>query len=489
MNFHIEQILLAIAILLFLSILASKASFRYGVPTLILFLGIGMLAGSEGIGKIKFDSPFITQLIGVIALNFILFSGGLETQWVNVRPILKRGIMLSTAGVLITAASVGLFVHWITDLSLTEGFLLGAIVSSTDAAAVFSVLRSNNIGLKRNLRPTLELESGSNDPVAYFLTITLTALVVSKDVSAGQLVWQFAKQMALGALMGGLLGYVNIRILNRIRLHFEGLYPVLALALMFFAFSFTDYIGGNGFLAVYLSAIILGNADFTHKKSLIRFYDGQAWLMQIILFITLGLLVYPSRIIPLVGTGLLISFFLMFAARPLGVFLSLLPFQMSRREKLFLSWVGLRGAVPIVFATYPLLAGIDKAGMIFNLVFFISASSVLVQGATLKSVGKWLKLTVPEKAKRRFAIDIELSEEDKSVMQQVIVSEDGTTAGKRILDMRLPKGVLIVMINRQGKYITPRGSTVIEAMDELMLIANDQNEMRKAVELIAPDGF
>ncbi|HEX8377792.1 MAG TPA: cation:proton antiporter, partial [Pedobacter sp.] len=259
MTFEADNFLLVASILLFASIVISKTGSRIGIPTLLLFIVVGMSAGSEGIGGIYFDDPKLTQFIGVVALNFILFSGGLETQWTSIKPVLWRGIALSTLGVLLTAVSIGLFVFWISDFSLLEGLLLGAIVSSTDAAAVFSILRSKNIGLKRNLRPTLEFESGSNDPMAYFLTISLTYLVVNSNASVFELTWMFVRQMILGAGIGVLMGFLNIRIINTIKLQAEGLYPVLVLALMFFTFAFTDILGGNGFLSIYVSAIILGN--------------------------------------------------------------------------------------------------------------------------------------------------------------------------------------------------------------------------------------
>jgi potassium/hydrogen antiporter len=484
MTFEADNFLLVASVLLFVSIVISKTGSRVGIPTLLLFIVVGMFAGSEGIGGIYFDDPKITQFIGVVALNFILFSGGLETQWTSIKPVLWRGIALSTVGVLLTALSIGLFVFWISDFSLLEGLLLGAIVSSTDAAAVFSILRSKNIGLKRNLRPTLELESGSNDPMAYFLTISLTYLVVNGDASSLQMIWMFIKQMMLGAGVGILMGFLNIRIINRIKLQAEGLYPVLVLALMFFTFSFTDIIGGNGFLAIYISAIILGNTQFIHKKSLIRFYDGQAWLMQILLFLTLGLLVFPSQILPLIGFGLLISLFLILIARPLSVFLSLSPFNMKIREKLFISWVGLRGAVPIVFATYPLIAGVDKAGTIFNLVFFISTTSVILQGTTLPIVAKWLRLMVPEKAKRKFAIDIELSDESKNALLEIDLSADSTAINRKIVELALPKNALIVLINRNGKYITPSGSTRLEQGDRLIITGDNEEAIEKTLSVL-----
>ena len=474
-----ENILLIGSILLIASIITSKTSRQLGIPTLILFLVIGMLAGSEGIGGIYFDDPKLSQVLGVVALNFILFSGGLDTKMESIRPILWRGISLSTIGVLFTAITVGVFVHLITDFTLLEGLLLGSIVSSTDAAAVFSILRTKNIGLKGHIRPTLELESGSNDPTAYVLTISFTYLIAHGDGAWGLLILKFFQEMILGALMGYFLGRIMVFIINKIALDSEGLYPVLLMAFVFFTFSFTDLIGGNGFLAVYLSALILGNNNFIHKKSLIKFYDGQAWFMQIIMFITLGLLVFPSRVYPVIGPGILISLVLIFLARPIGVFISLSFFKMQTREKLFISWVGLRGAVPIVFATYPLIAGIDKSNMIFNLVFFISVTSVLIQGTSLAMVAKWLKLVVPEKARKKSALDQELSDIIKSELQEMVLPGNSPAVGRSIVKLDLPNNAFIVLIYRDGKYLQPSGSSILEEDDKLLVLANSRKELQK----------
>ena len=347
------NILLIGSILLLLSVIAGKTSSKFGVPTLIFFLIVGVLAGSEGIGGIHFDNAAIAQFTGIIALNFILFSRGLDTHWKKVKHIVWRGVSLSTIGVFVTALSVGLFVHYVFDFDLLVGLLLGSVVSATDAAAVFSILRSRGVKLKGSLAPVLELESGSNDPMAYFLTISLTSLITVGDTSVPQLLVLFLKEFILGAAIGLAMGKFSHWLINKIKLDSEGLYPVLVLGLALFTYSATHSIGGNGFLAIYLSAIVLGNSSFIHKRSLIRFYEGQAWLMQIILFLTLGLLVFPSKIMPVVGMGLFISAFLIFVARPLGVFVSLLFFKTKIQNKLFISWVGLRGGVPIVFATYP----------------------------------------------------------------------------------------------------------------------------------------
>ena len=482
MNLTIENILLIGSILLFISIIAGKTSYKFGVPTLILFLAIGMLAGSDGIGGIHFDNPKIAQLIGVISLNFILFSGGLDTDWKAIKPVLKEGLVLSTLGVLLTAITLGTFVWFITDFTIYESMLLGSIVSSTDAAAVFSILRSKNLSLKSNLRPTLELESGSNDPMAYVLTIAFLTLVIHQDQSIFSIIPLFLQQMIFGAIAGFGFGFLSKYIINRIKLDFEGLYPVLVISLMFITFSATDFIGGNGFLAIYICAVYLGNQDLIHKKTILKVYDGLAWLMQIVLFLTLGLLVFPSQIVPYIGIGLIISFFLIIVARPLSVFISLVFFKMQNRRRLYISWVGLRGAVPIVFATYPLLAGIEKANMIFNIVFFISVTSILIQGTTLSVFAKWLKVALPEKAKKITDIDKFILDLPKTSLQEFEISPDFKSVDKRIVDLHFPKSAFIVMIKRHKEYLRPGGSTAIKANDILMVIADSEEDFEKVSE-------
>jgi cell volume regulation protein A len=479
MPFPPEKILLPGSILLFVSIITSKTSFKFGIPALILFLIIGMLAGSDGPGGIYFNDPKSAQFLGVVALTFILFSGGLDTRWESVKPVLKSGIALSTIGVLITAAIVGVFSSYYLNFSLKEGLLLGAIVSSTDAAAVFSILRSRNIGLKGSIRPLLEFESGSNDPMAYFLTISFTFLVQHPEASFATLIPKFFIGMGLGAGCGFVFGKLMIWITNKIKLEFEGLYPVLILSMVFFTFSFTHYIGGNGFLAIYIAAIILGSSNFIHKKSLMKFYDGQAWLMQIIMFITLGLLVYPTQIVPFIDEGILLSLVLIFIARPVAVFISLSRSDLAWRKKLFISWVGLRGAVPIVFATYPLIAGFSSAGMIFNLVFFISVSSVLLQGTTLPLVARLLKVSVPQRIKRKFPLDIEIKDDFKTELMELDVPSSSPAIGKAVVELDLPRSALIVLIHRDGKYMTVNGETMIQANDHLLVMADTKETVEK----------
>ncbi|HAN18926.1 MAG: K+/H+ antiporter [Bacteroidetes bacterium GWC2_33_15] len=484
MNLTTENILLIGSILLFISLFAGKTSYKFGVPVLILFISIGMLAGSDGIGGIIFDNPKTTQFIGIVALNFILFSGGLDTDWNSIKPIVWQGITLSTLGVMLTAFSVGFFVWAITDFTLFEGLLLGSIVSSTDSAAVFSILRSKKLALKGNLRPTLELESGSNDPMAYILTIVFTGLVINQDSGLTTIIPMFLRQLLLGTLLGFVFGKIGAFVINKIKLDYEGLYIVLVIALMFFSFSATDFIGGNGFLAVYLCAIYLGNQELIHKKKILKSFDSFAWLMQIILFLTLGLLVFPGQIIPVMGIGLIISLFLIVIARPLSVFISLIPFKVKIRGKLFISWVGLRGAVPIVFATYPLLAGAGKANMIFNLVFFISITSVLIQGTTLPTIAKWLHLTLPLKLKQRTLADLELSDSLKSLLTEIVIPETSPLIGRQIVQLGLPKTTLISFILRNNKYITPTGSTTLTGNDKLFVLSENKDSLSKVFECL-----
>ncbi len=482
MRLTIEEILLIVSVLLFIALVAGKRAYQFGVPVVILALTIGMLAGSEGVGGIYFNDPQAAQTIGIIALNFILFSGGFDTSWQSIKPIYFQGVSLATLGVFLTAGLIGFFVWVITDFTLYEALLLGSIVSSTDSAAVFSILRSKNLALKGNLRPTLELESGSNDPMAYVLTITFIQLITGQESSLLGAIPEFFFQLIIGAISGLAFGYIGTRVINSINLDYEGLYPVMMVAIMFFGFSATTFVGGNGFLAVYLSALYMGNQELIHKKQITRWFDGMAWLMQLLLFLTLGLLVFPSQLIPIIGVGVAVSAFIMFVARPISVFLSLALVKGKRRGKWFISWVGLRGAVPIVFATYALLAGIEKSQMIFNIVFFISLSSVLIQGTTLPIVAAWLKLLLPVKLKQRTRVDLELSESIKSELIQIVIPPDTFAVGKKIVELEFPKTSLISIIERDGKYITPTGSTVIEANDKLYVISESKAALEKVYE-------
>ncbi|MBZ0158042.1 MAG: potassium/proton antiporter [Alphaproteobacteria bacterium] len=483
----IEYILLGAAILLLLSIIASKASGRLGVPSLLLFLIVGMLAGSDGPGGIHFDDPYLTQLIGVVALAFILFAGGLDTNWESIRPVLWQGIALSTAGVLFTAVSVGWFAASILDFTLLEGLLLGAIISSTDAAAVFSILRSRKVSLKRPLKPLLELESGSNDPMAVLLTIGFISLLTRQDSSFSGLLPMMVLQMALGAALGYIMGRGMTALINTIKLEYDGLYPVLSLSFVLLTYGLTASLKGNGFLAVYIAGLVMGNRKFIHKRSLLRFHDGLAWLMQITMFLTLGLLVFPSRLVHVISAGLLVSIFLMLAARPLGVFLTLLPFRTGFREKIMVSWVGLRGAVPIILATFPLLAGIPKADMIFNIVFFIVLTSALFQGTTIPWFARKLGLDAPLPVIPTAPIECEPTGKMRCDLTEVKVPRTSAVADKQLVDIKLPEGALIVLIGRDGEFFVPGGGTTIKPGDRLLLLA-DRDVLAKVRALLEAEG-
>ncbi|MFZ5939678.1 MAG: potassium/proton antiporter [Bacteroidota bacterium] len=477
MSITIENILLIGSLLLLVSIFIGKTSYRFGIPVLILFLVVGMLAGSEGIGGIYFDNPALARFIGVMALNFILFSGGLDTRWDLIRPVFWQGISLSTLGVLFTTITTGLFISLITDFSIYEGLLLGAIVSSTDAAAVFSILRSKNMALKGRVRSVLEFESGSNDPMAYVLTIALIGLVTTPGKSLLSVLPFLAAQMLIGGALGYLSGRASRFILNHIRLTHEGLYPVLMIALMFITFSVADLLHGNGFLAIYIAAVYLGNQEFIHKNTILKMFDSLAWLMQIILFLTLGLLVFPSHVFPVIGIGLLISVFLILVARPVSVLLSTLPFRTGLREKLYLSWAGLRGAVPIVFATYPLLAGVEKADMIFNVVFFISLTSVMLQGTTLNLFARWLKVTGDAGEALAQTAERFSPEKVKRLTREITIRPGSTADGKQVVELNFPENAIIAFIYRDGNYLTPGGSTRIMAGDVLLVLCENEQSL------------
>jgi potassium/hydrogen antiporter len=472
----IENILLVAAILLLLSIIASKASGRLGIPALLLFLLTGMLAGSEGPGGIYFDDPWLTQLVGVAALAFILFDGGLSTEWHIIRPVFSKGLALSTLGVLITAASVGLFATFVLNFSLLEGLLLGSIVSSTDAAAVFSILRSRDVQLKGQLEPLLELESGSNDPMAVFLTIGLTQAIINPSTSLLNLVPMFFQQMLLGGLLGYIIGRLAAALVNRMNLAYQGLYPVLTIALVMLTYGATTWLGGNGFLAVYLAGLVMRNKDFLHRRSIMRFHEGLAWLMQIGMFLVLGLLVFPSELIPVIGIGLLISVFLILVARPLSIFLSLIPTRLNLREKTLISWVGLRGAAPIILATFPLVYGVEHSDTIFNLVFFIVLTSVLVQGTSIIPIARFLGVYGPSQPPRPlYPLEFIPAASPDSGLVNLDISARSGVVGKKIVDLHLPETALVVLVNKKDKFVIPSGGTVLEAGDRMMILADQES--------------
>lgn len=468
-----EPLLLGAAVLVLAGVLASKLANRLGVPALLLFLGLGMLAGSDGVGGIEFDDVELTQGIGVAALALILFDGGLATRWTSVRPVLGPGAVLATLGVALTASVTGVAASAILDVPIEVGLMLGAIVSSTDAAAVFSVLRSRRAGMRGGIQPMLELESGANDPMAVFLTIGLVELVTGDADSWWSLVPMFATQLVVGAAVGMAAGWAGRILLNRVNLGVDGLYPVLTLAVALGAYSGTVLLGGSGFLAVYLCGLWLGNHDVVHRSSVLRFHDAIAWLAQIGMFLVLGLLVFPSDLPEVAGRALLVVLVLVAVARPLATVLALTPFRVPARERAVVAWVGLRGATPIILATFPLVAGVPEAVLLFDVVFFVVLTSVLVQGTSLGLVARLLDVTVPVVDRRPSPLEAGEPLPDGTALREIAVPPGSVADGRSLVELRLPAQALIVLIDRHGSYIVPTGSTRLAGGDTVLLLADD----------------
>ena len=491
------------AVLLVVSIFASKASSRFGVPSLLLFLLVGMLFGSDGLG-IPFDNARAAQAIGTVALCVILFSGGFETSFREIKPILGPGIVLATAGVLMTALLTGGFIWLVSDmlfdwgligirLSIMESLLMAAVMSSTDSASVFSILRSKKQGLRERLRPLLELESGSNDPMAYILTILLLGLIGQGDAQNWWLtLGQFALQMTVGAAAGYLLGRAIVWIINRINLHNTSLYGILLLAMAFIVFGITDVLQGNGYLAVYIAGLVAGNKKMVFKKPLTNFLDGFTWLFQIIMFLSLGLLVNP-RMVFSPGTaiiGVLVGVFMIVFARPATVLACMAPFRrFSWKARGYVSWVGLRGAVPIIFATYPLVAVADGfspvvADLIFNVVFFITILSLVIQGSTVSWMASKLGLS-KELPQDSFGID--LPDKIKSALSEIEVREAFLARGEQLKDISLPPNTLVVMVKRAEEYFVPTGGTALHLGDKLLVLTDNDAQLKKDLQHLGID--
>lgn len=480
MLFNAENILLIGSVLLFVSIVVSKTGYRFGVPTLLVFLLVGMFFGSDGLG-LQFHNADEAQFIGMVALSIILFSGGMDTKFSEIRPVLSQGILLSTVGVLLTTLFTGLFIYWISGfehvsitMSLITAMLLAATMSSTDSASVFNILRSQSMNLKHNLRPMLELESGSNDPMAYMLTIVLIQFINSSGMGMIDILGSFCIQFIVGGASGFLLGRLAILILNKINLNNQSLYPILLLSFIFFTFTVTDLCKGNGYLAVYIAGIMVGNNRITNRKEISTFMNGMTWLFQIIMFLTLGLLVNPHEMLNIAVPALLIGVFMIVFARPLSVLICLLPFKkMNFNSRIFVSWVGLRGAVPIIFATYPVVANIPDSNQIFNIVFFITILSLVVQGTTISWIAKLLHLATPlEKTGNDFGVEI--PDEINTDLRDIILTEEMLAKGNRLMDMNLPKGTLVMLVKRGNEFMIPNGSLQLHAGDKLLIISENK---------------
>ncbi len=482
MIFTAENILLIGSILLFVSIVVGKTGYRFGVPALLLFLLVGMLFGSDGLG-LQFHNAKIAQFIGMVALSVILFSGGMDTKFKEIRPILSPGIVLSTVGVFLTALFTGLFIWYLSGMSWTNihfplitSLLLASTMSSTDSASVFAILRSQKMNLKHNLRPMLELESGSNDPMAYMLTIVLIQFIQSDGMGTGNIIGSFIIQFLIGAAAGYILGKLAILILNKINIDNQSLYPILLLSFVFFTFAITDLLRGNGYLAVYIAGMMVGNHKITFRKEIATFMDGLTWLFQIIMFLMLGLLVNPHEMIEVAVVALLIGVFMIVIGRPLSVFLCLLPFRkITLKSRLFVSWVGLRGAVPIIFATYPVVANVEGSNMIFNIVFFITIVSLIVQGTSVSFVARLLHLSTPlEKTGNDFGV--ELPEEIDTDLSDMTITMEMLNEADTLKDMNLPKGTLVMIVKRGDEFLIPNGTLKLHVGDKLLLISEKNKQ-------------
>lgn len=467
-----NSILFIASFLIFISVVIARLVDNIGIPTLLLFLGIGILVHSEHIVEFGFGTPQLTQTVATLALIFIIFAGGLETPWQSVKPVLGHGITLATIGVILTAFVVALATWKLLGISFLEGLLLGAVISSTDAPAVFSVLRSKRVSLKGTLKPLLEFESGSNDPTAIFLTLTMISAVSTGQLMLGNMVFYFLLQMSIGVVVGLVFGRGVVWVMNVIRFSYEGFYPVTVLAAAVGIYATASLVGGNGILAVYLAGIVLGNSDVVHKKSLLRFFDGFAWLSQITMFLVLGFLVTPMELLSHTTEGFIVSAVLIFVARPLGVFMSLIPSRFSFREKFFISWVGIRGAMPIILSTFLLTAQLPQSVEFVRIVFFVVLTSALFQGWSIPFVARMLRIDAPLPTVQRVPLEFETPKGSDTELYDFIVPYNSAAVNKPIVELGLPKGCLIVLIIRNEKFVVPSGGTVLEPGDTILALVN-----------------
>lgn len=473
------NVMLIAAVLLFFSVLVGKAGSRFGMPALLVFLGVGMAAGIDGFG-LQFDNAAAAGFIGMVALCIILFSGGLDTDFKKIRPVLGPGLVLATLGVLLTTIITGVFIHEMMRLMApeyafgwAESLLLAAIMSSTDSASVFSILNSSGIGLKQRLKPTLELESGSNDPMAYLLVVLLISVIESGSDITGGLVLStlgaLAVQLGVGVAAGWVIGLLSVKAINSIRSDNDFMYPVLVISCCFFAFTLTGLVGGNSYLAVYIAGVVVGNKRIVLKRTITTFFGGFTWLVQIAMFLTLGLLVNPHELVDIVWPGLLLGVFMIVVARPAAVLACLIPFKCyTPRAKAYICWVGLRGAVPIIFATYALMSpAVVHARFMFNLVFFITILSLLIQGTTVNSMARKLKLTEPLDEPH---FNVELPDEVASDTREYTIEPQHLTKGNLLREATLPPDTLAILLYRDKRYLVPKGDTELTPGDVLLLV-------------------
>ena len=462
------NIMIICGLVLLISISSTKILYKFGVPILLIFIMLGMLFGSDGIVGIYFNDYQLTNKIATVALIFIMFFGGFGTNWSMAKPVAIPSILLSTLGVVFTAGLTGVFCFLVFKTTLLEGLLIGSIVGSTDAASVFAILRSQRLNLKGSIASMLELESGSNDPCAYMLTTIV--LGIMSNSNNGNIFIMVLSQILLGGMVAVVLAKLSIYLLRHFKFEIEGFYPIFMTAIAVLAYSLSEYLGGNGYLCVYITGIIIGNAKIPHKKSIFQFLDGISWLMQIMLFFLLGLLAFPSKIPLVIGKGILISIFMILVARPVAIFSILYWFKVPIKQQIFIAWVGIRGAASIVFAIFAETYGVSMNNDIFHIIFFIALFSVVVQGTITPKLAKKLDLIDNEESVFKTFNDYK---EDKSTsLVEFTIDEHNIIANKTIMDANIPEDILVVMIKRNGDVFVPNGSTEVLPGDILVLSGN-----------------
>lgn len=499
---QVELILLILSLLFFASIFTDKIGYRFGVPALLLFLAVGMFFGADGIGRLfnedgmgyMFDLD-TAQAISTVALCVILFSGGMDTKIADIRPVIAPGITLATIGVLLTMLITGVIIYYVfgwlnavATITLPIALLMAATMSSTDSASVFSIMRTSGISFKHNLRPLLELESGANDPMAYVLTSTLIGVATEKmEPTALPIVQTIVVQLVMGGVLGFAFGKAVVTLMRKVQLNNDSLYPIMVLTTCIFIFSITYYLQGNPYLAVYVGGLIIGNSKFTKKRQTKSFFDGLTWLSQLVMFLMLGLLVRPHEFLQLEVwlPCLIISIVMVFISRPLSVFLCMAPFrQYHLRDKLMLSWVGLKGAVPIIFAILCMSENVPHSNLIFNVVFLCTLVSLLVQGTTLSAMAKKLSLSEPPMQLRRLEhFDLDLPEEIESSATEVEVTREMLVNGSRLLDIGIPRQTLVIMVRRGEDFFVPTGQSELQEGDQLLVLTDNDVEVANAYKI------
>lgn len=468
------ELMIISGLVLIICITSSKVLYKFGVPMLLIFIVLGMLFGSDGVVGIYFDNYELTSQLCSLALVFIMFYGGFGTNWKMAKPVAVPSVLMSSLGVIATAGLTGLFCHLVIKTTLLEGLLIGTIVAYTDAASVFAVLRAQKLNLKGSLASLLEVESGSNDPIAYMITIILLTMMQSTgNLSVGNIAIIVVNQIAVGLIIGFLIAKVTVYVLRYSNFEIEGFYTIFVTAIAILSYALSEYLGGNGYLSVYISGIIIGNSKIPRKKSMFQFFDGISWIMQIALFFMLGLLSFPSRLPQVTATAMSISLFMILIARPLATFVILAPFKFTVKEKLFISWVGLRGAASVVFAIFAVTFGVKIENDIFHIIFFIALFSVAIQGTLIPKVANLLDLVETEEENSVLKTFTDYTGEINTQLLEVVMTEENKWINKSIMEANIPEEILIVMIKRNDKILVPKGSTVINVGDTVVLSGNN----------------